>query len=563
MTDSAIFLPADELIKRGMLDITTLEAVEDAQDRALREAEPNAYVLTYDEAVTLKRAQNIFDTTAIQNNAITINESTRQRFIDINDNLKKAVTASIKEHGIDVTFLQSLVDRVYEGNFYTLELLSQYQPTPDKIGFHLVAQIDGHRQSGIIQIEDFPIVYEPNHSRTEEREALGLPANVKFLYSGEHSIVTLLRIVFHDDFIDREFDFLTDKKPGLPESLLREKFFPMLNGPMVTDIMQLSVARMERDQSSNTAIYVTKNGHELRIEKFDDMLGALSVSAKKILNHAILYLKNANYYRGHAASIIPTVEIPLDEYRALTKPGQQDTPDSMKEFKKSVRRDLHDISSILWSAEETKGKNKGNYAEMRIISSHSIRRGNILRINFDVDAAAYLLNSYLMQYPRVLYTYDERKPNAFAIAYTIAQHNSMDSNAARGTESTLSVASLLNAAPDIPTYNQMTATGNRNWKARIKGTLEKALNESITKGFLQRWEYRSPKTGTTYTTEQANTLTFLQWYGLMVDYIVIDAPDQTQRRQAIAAARRIAAEAKATEPPKRKRGRPRKNPENE
>jgi len=563
MTDTAIFLPADELIKRGMLDITSLEAAENDQDKLRREAEPNAYVLTYNEAVTLNRAYNIFDAVALQKNAVTVDSTTRQRVTTIDDSLKEAVKASITEHGIDLASLQSLVDRVYEGNFYTLELSSKYYPSPDKVGFHLVAQIDGHRQSGILTIEDFPIVYEPDHSRTEEREALGLPANVRFLYSGEHSIVTILRTVFCDDFIEKEREFLTNRKPGLPESLLQEKFFPMLNGPMVTDIMQLSVSRMERDDSTETAFFVTKNGHELRIEKFDDLLGALSVSAKKILNHAILYLKNANYYRGHAASIIPTVEIPLDEYRSLTRPGQTDTPESMKEFKKSIRRDLHDISALLWSAEETKGRNRGNYAEMRIISSHSIRRGNILRINFDVDAAAYLLNSYLMQYPRALYTYDERKPNAFSIAYKIALHNSMDTNVARGTESTLSVASLLDAAPEIPTYEQMTASGNRNWKGRIKGTLEKAINESISKGFLQRWEYRSPKTGTTYTPDQANTLTYIQWRGLMVDYVVIDAPDQTQRREAIAAARRIAAEAKAAEPPKRKRGRPRKTQNDE
>lgn len=356
---------------------------------------------------------------------------------------------------------------------------------------------------------------------------------------------------------------------GLPPELLEKKFFPMLNGPMITDIMQLSVAKMDIDSRRNTAVYVTKDGHKIEINNFNELLGFFSVSAKKILLHAILYLKQTNYYRGRTTSIIPTVEIPLEEYRALTRPGQPDTQESMKEFKKSIRRDLHDIASFNWNAEEIKGRNRGNYAEMRIISSHRIRRGNILRINFDVDAATYLLNAYLMQYPKVLYTYDERKPNAFAIAYRIALHNSMDNNVIRGTDSTLSVISLLDSAPDIPTYEQLTATGNRNWKRRIKGTLEKAIDESVTKGFLKRWEYRNPKTGARYTPAQADKLTRLQWYSLMVDFVVIDAPDQTERRAAIAESKRIAAEAKAAKEaeaakqPKRKRGRPRKNKEKE
>lgn len=363
---------------------------------------------------------------------------------------------------------------------------------------------------------------------------------------------------------------------GLPQELLSKRFFPMLNGPMVTDIMQLSLAKMEPDPLSNSAVYITKDGRKLKMEKFNEVEGTLSVSAKKLLNHAILYLKESNYYRGHPNSIIPTVEIPLEEYGALT--GRQITPlrmstpqeqeaenaralNNLKQFKKSIRRDLHDISSLVWTAEELKGRNRGNYVEMRIISSHSIRRGNILRINFDVDAAAYLLNAYLMQYPKVLYKYDERKPNAFAIAYKIALHNSNDNNFIRGTNNTLSVASLLDAAPDIPTYERLKETGNRNWKAKIKGVLEKAIDESIDKGFLNRWEYRDPKTGKTYTAAQANTLTYLQWYRLMIDFIVIDAPDQTERREAKAEAKKLAEEAKAAEPVKRKRGRPRKNPE--
>ena len=362
---------------------------------------------------------------------------------------------------------------------------------------------------------------------------------------------------------------------GLPPELLSKKFFPMLNGPVINDIMKMSLDKMEKDRHANIATYVTQDGRKLKVEKLDEVLGSLSVSAQKIFAHSLLYLKETNYYRGHPKSVVPTIEIPLEEYGRLTgrqiTPVKMDTPEAqakenaradncMKQFKASIRRDLHDLSSLVFSMEETKGKSRGNYIDQRIISSHSIRRGNILRINFDIDAAAYFLNSYLMQYPKVLYLYDERKPNAFSIAYKIALHNSMDNNFARGTNNTLSVSSLLDAAPDIPTYEYLKSKDNRNWKAKIKGVLEKALDESITMGYLQKWEYRDPKTNTTYTPDQAKQLTYLKWHGLMVDFIVIDAPDQTQRREARAEAKRLATE-KAGEPIKKKRGRPRKNPE--
>ena len=83
-----------------------------------------------------------------------------------------------------------------------------------------------------------------------------------------------------------------------------------------------------------------------------------------------------------------------------------------------IRRDLHDLASILWTGEETKGRNKGDYKEMRIISSHSIRNGNI-KINFDIDAAAYLTNAYMMNYPTALLKIDNRKPNAYEIGRKI------------------------------------------------------------------------------------------------------------------------------------------------
>ena len=56
-------------------------------------------------------------------------------------------------------------------------------------------------------------------------------------------------------------------------------------------------------------------------------------------------------------------------------------------------------------------RNKGDYKEMRIISSHSISKG-LIRINFDIDAAAYFVNAYMMQFPTALLKHDNKKHNA-------------------------------------------------------------------------------------------------------------------------------------------------------
>ena len=81
------------------------------------------------------------------------------------------------------------------------------------------------------------------------------------------------------------------------------------------------------------------------------------------------------------------------------------------------------------------------------------------------------------------------------------------------------------------------------------------MNKNITTAsLLKRWEYRDPITGTTYTPETASGLSWDEYYRLMVDFVLVEEPDQATRRAA-----RAAEKAAAQEPPKRKRGRPRKN----
>lgn len=361
----------------------------------------------------------------------------------------------------------------------------------------------------------------------------------------------------------------------ITDKLLSSAYLPMLNGALVNDFMQINTRGLATDKFTKRAVYVTKDGHKFTIEHFDKLLRGLSTPAKKILNTAIMFLTANNCYNTDRPT--PTVEIPLVEYGE--KCGYQLTPQTMatpeeqaaenkavqnriNEFKKDVRRDLRDISSALWTAEETRGRNKGDYNEMRLISSHSISKG-LIRINFDIDAAAYLVHAYVMQHPMALLAVDNRNPNAYVLGYKIAQHNSMDNNAARGTNNTLSVESLLAAAPEIQTIDDLKAKGQRNWKDKIKRPLENSLNELVKVNVLSKWEYRDPTTGTTYTPETAQPLTWAQYSRLMVDFIMVNAPDQSDRREAKeAAAAKAAADKekpkkrtqKGGKTPQRKRG---------
>lgn len=428
----------------------------------------------------------------------------------------------------------------------------------DRIGVNDVTERKHHFEGGRLVMDDgeqvtkgyYDIVWESWNSERAQIEAKYHDIIIKALryaLSNEKEaaeaqpVIDLLRQIIGEGMENMTPEQLST---AITNNLLSSAYAPMFSGALVNDFMQINTRGIKADSFTKKAVIKTKDGHKFTIEHFDKLLKALSTPAKKILNTAIIYLASVNYY--DTRNVTATVEIPLIEYGEAC--GYQLTPRTMptaaeqaaenkavqqriKEFKKDVRRDLRDVSSALWTAEETKGRNKGDYAEMRIISSHKIIKG-LIKINFDVDAAAYLVQSYVMQHPNALLKIDNRNPNAYVLGYKIAQHNSMDANAHKGTNNTLSVESLLAAAPEIQSYEELQARGQRNWKDKIKRPLENSLDELVNVGVLSKWEYRDPTTGNTYNPETAQPMTWAQYSRLMVDFIMVDTPDQTERRAA-------------------------------
>lgn len=116
----------------------------------------------------------------------------------------------------------------------------------------------------------------------------------------------------------------------------------------------------------------------------------------------------------------------------------------------------------------------------------------------------------------------------------------MDSNAAAGTDCTISVRALLEEAPDITTIEELRKKGRRDWKKQIKEKLEQALNKNISPApLLKRWEYRSPSTGARYTPAEASTLSWDEYITLMVDFTMVEEPDQEARRAARANKKKV------------------------
>ena len=355
-------------------------------------------------------------------------------------------------------------------------------------------------------------------------------------------------------------------------------FFPLYNANFTNELMRLTARDFVPNKEGTIAYYTDAKGRKYTIDQFNELFGNLDTSTKKILDAALMCLTEQHYFKTDLDNINPTVLLSLIDYGKATNniltPEVMETKEEQrkenrrvkerkKEMRKQIRKDLEDLEKIEGTEETTEGEKAGEYIKIRIISSHRVINDTI-RINFDIDFARFIAGEHhIMQFPTALFRIDNRKPNTYSIGRKLALHNSMDSNYFSGTDCTLSVRTLLSEAPEIPTMQELKDRKQRNWKDKIKRPLEKSLNELIDMyPMLSRWEYRDPKTGTRYTAETAQALTWEEYKRLMIDWTMKAQPPGQEERRARRLKEKEEAQAEALKAGKkkpRKRGRPKKN----
>lgn len=285
-------------------------------------------------------------------------------------------------------------------------------------------------------------------------------------------------------------------------------FVPMLNGTAINLFMSIDSSSLtpERDDASGDNI-IERESLRVFIEKPYELTRALCSSTHKLLDVFIILLTKQNRYRGDESTINPTVEIALDDYLQLC--GYKNTKDCRKTIGKQVKADLETLRhiSLEWT-ENFKDKKKA-FSKMRFCDDANIGRGKIV-FTFSMDMAKYLISSYITQYPLALLKVSQRNPNVYYVFKKLALHAGMKSNIRKGTHNILSVASLLKACPNIPSYDKVKKT-DRAMERRIIAPLEAAL-DSINE--FVKWNYCNAK-GVPLTDEQmkaSNYKTFSKLY---------------------------------------------------
>ena len=300
-------------------------------------------------------------------------------------------------------------------------------------------------------------------------------------------------------------------------------FVPLLNGTATNRLAV--IGRSAKPTRTNLLDEATIENGDLKvfIEKYSDKK-SLKVGTIKLLDLLAVELAKVNHFREKDTSKIQTtVTFSLDDYMGYLGIPNPENPNARKEARKKLKEGLDTIYSTSLEWEEKSGKEVKSYAKMRIAEAHGIKRG-IVSFTFTKSMASYLNQAYIMQYPLDLLSISERNPNAYPIARKLALHHSIDNNHKKGTANIISVAKLLESAPEIPRIEVVRA-GNQSWSDRIKDRLEKALDAI---GHTISWEYSNSK-GVPLTEKQLAMADYETFSKLYIKFDILGAPDPTER----------------------------------
>lgn len=311
-----------------------------------------------------------------------------------------------------------------------------------------------------------------------------------------------------------------------------EYYSPMLQGPATNAFAHIS-SRDEAYTIDQITGKATLENEDIKVfiggieSRYEDLAGKARPSARKLLDAMAIKLTGQTDYQGR---LVPQqrVVFPLEDYMRLC--GMKITKTAKDEARKRIREDLTILyeTSVEW---EGKGQQKGEFLKSRICSSVGDIKGGNIYFTFALDVAEYLQKAYLMQYPNILFRLDTRNKNLWVIGRKLALHNSIDKNRTTGTANTLSVASLLKAAPDIPSHEEVNKTG-RQYTQRIIKPLEACLDQLVEVGFLSEWTYWNARNAP-LTDGQLNALDYETFIASYVHFtMATEPPDQTPRLEA-------------------------------
>ena len=227
--------------------------------------------------------------------------------------------------------------------------------------------------------------------------------------------------------------------------------------------------------------------YALYLRNYNNLTHGLTISAQKLLDVCVWGLTEQNT-RGETDpnEINTVVEFSLRDYMKYC--NIPPTESSLDKTRRNVKNDIETLMNLLIDFRDTGIKTKHNLTELCRVIGYSQIKNSKITVTFIPQLAIHLLNAYITYYPLKLLQVDGHDDYAFYIGRQYFLHRSIRRNQAKGTADILSVKTLLNLIPNIPTEAQLKTTNDRHYLRRIKDPFETSMDKLADLDIF-KWRY--------------------------------------------------------------------------
>ena len=324
----------------------------------------------------------------------------------------------------------------------------------------------------------------------------------------------------------------------LQQSEEQKPYSNMLQGKGTNALAHSSKRGARLDPFTGVGSMITADDVQIFLENFNSI--SLNVQTHKVLDALTLEL-TSNFPHGVEATADQinkhrAVMLSVNDYMELC--GIKDKKEARKQLKDAIQS-LYNVS-LEWDEvcyivpEGKKRRTKQVLHHKMRVSDHLITdesenpvKGGRVLFKFSFELAEYLSQAYIMPYPDKLLTVNSKyNPHSYYIGRKLAEHHNM--NIGKANANRISVKALIEALPDLPSYNDIMQDAKQITKRIIQPFERDLIALKDTYGILASWNYCNSN-GEPLTDEQVESYSYSTWEQWLIEFELADYPDQSER----------------------------------
>lgn len=233
--------------------------------------------------------------------------------------------------------------------------------------------------------------------------------------------------------------------------------FSIIRQGKATNNLTKTIPRIDRNATLDEitgAVKISSGDFSVTIDEFTKQLSGLKTSTYKLLDALTVVMTETGK---------SSVSLPLTAYMEMC--GLKDK----KEVRKQVNNDLEMLFNIKLSF---KGRDN-DYLDLRVCDAKGIKN-SIIGVSFTHKFFELLMSYPVMPYPNQLFKLNSQyNPNSYYFLRKISEHKNM--NYGKSNADIISVMTLLNETPFLPSYDEVIQT-DRHIFRRIVKPFERDMN---------------------------------------------------------------------------------------